>query len=296
MLIKHILIFIFVVTALHANDLTKDLPPGIVAEYYYDYSTEEMNRLRTLDSKLTMSKERLEKWDKALMELAKKYSLIEEDVYRISTYLYTAQRDAAFLSYDSTSSFKGSLDPISLAVIRLFYPFYVPSVSIDSDDYSYELVQIIFPNFKLRFNQETKNIDKEKRLMNIFAWTGYTALYNKSTLGWIPWVMSPIAIEDRLSPIKQRRLSSIWIKRHDLEKQNWLYVTNHYLYSHPVPFSKTVFVRSILALALYDAIITNVKLQHFYNVWEVDASPAPPLHTTLGETAAAVLDYYFPEN
>jgi len=305
---KILLFLILATTRLIASE--SEFPSSIVANYYYDYSSENIETLRALHSDFTISKERLQKWDTILKELLQDNPLPEGGFYRICAYLYTAQRDAAFLSFDATQSFKGSLDPITVAIIRLFYPFFTPSITLEEDEYSYTLAQLVFSNFKVRFNEENKEIRKEKRFINIFAWTGQRLEYNKSVLGWTPWVISPISMESDAPPqpedqaswkqllLEQEGLTpsptTFWAKRSSVEKDNWLDITNRYLYSRDISLAKTLFTRSILALALYDAIITNTKTKYFYSALFTETK-IPSLKRAIAYTAASVLSYYFPK-
>jgi hypothetical protein len=290
----------------------QDLPPSVVANYYYDYSSENLETLRSLTSEYTITKEKLKKWDRILQDLLQNYPMPEGGFYRVCAYLYTAQRDAAFLSLDATKSFTGSLDPLIVAILQLFYPFFTPSFSLEEDEYSDFLAQTVFSNFKLRFDEENTDIYKEKRFINIFAWTGLSLEYNKSTLGWTPWVISPISIENDVPPapkdqttwqqplLTQEEPSSsntLWPKRTMITRNNWLNIANRYLYSHDISLAKTLLTRSILALALYDAIITNTKLHFFYDVnplYIKNISSFPSLDKATAYTAASVLSYYFP--
>lgn len=290
-------------TPLSAENKEKHLPPSIVANYYYDYTSETIEKLRTLQSDFTMTKESLQKWDAVLDELIKNHPTIEGGIYRIAAYLYTAQRDAAFLSFDAMKTFQGSLDPITIAIIRLFYPFFTPSFPIEADEYSYKLAQIVFQNFKLRFEQENTDIYKETKIVNIFAWTGQSLEYNKSTLNWTPWVISPISFESNpLSEIVEKeKIEEKALNRESTplnKKNNWLYIANNYFYSEDISFDKVVFTRSLLALALYNAIITNTKLHYFYDVKQlyIDKNlEIPSLESTLAYTAVSILTYYFPK-
>lgn len=293
---------------------------SMVATSYYDYPNEKIQFLRTFDSELVMTKESLQKWDKLLDELAENHHIIEGGLYRLYAYLYTAQRDVAMLSYDTKGAFQGSLDPISLAIIRLFYPFFTPSFEITSDKYSYKLTDIVFANFKKRYLKENANIKKEGKLLHIYSWTGQFAEFGESTLGWTPWVISPIdttaispplhSSEDKEAWEKQKAalqkfkrthphehsLNIYWQQHKHPEIHNWLNLANQFLFSQDISFAKTLLCRSILAIALYDAIITNTKLKYIYETEKPHQKMGTPsLHATLAYTAASILSYYFPK-
>lgn len=300
----------------------------IIASTYYDYSPEDLAILKASSSNKRITKESLQKWDFFLATLLKDNKYHKTGSYRIFAYLYTAQRDAAFLSYQAQGEFVGSLDQISLMIIRLFFPSLDPSFAIDNDPYSIKLAEIVFAKYRDRFlilNQKLEDKDS----FSIFPWIGF---YEEFTTpqGATPWFTSPIITKMMIPPplsdtafwdkqleaIKQQQqkkinfkhlLRGFWTRYQPIGLRNWIAIGNYYIFSHDVPLPKILLFRSIFAIGLFDVVVASIKAKTYFGLTSFVDKKAdttedayfysfPSLHASLAYTAASILTYFFPEN
>jgi hypothetical protein len=112
--------FLFVFSHVHAGDYPT----------YFKYDESELKRLADQTSNGVMTDSELVFWDEIAKELSLNQSeTIGADFPRMLAYLYTAQRDAALLSYRAHGKFMGSLGPVSSNVLKMFFTS-VPSPEV----------------------------------------------------------------------------------------------------------------------------------------------------------------------
>lgn len=313
--IKVLFLWLFLTTLLfnlHAEHLhfSSSLPT------YFTYSAQDQEQLRTFTSSIQFSEEQLFKWDTLLRDFFATSEISAYEKYRVYTYLYAAQRDGGFLSYNTHDFFAGSLDPLSLKIVRLFLPSFPSPSNFETDPYSIQLSNIVFAKFQNRFLEESgyqsENIPKEE-----------------PTSKYLPWIIRPLenfkpappppphdkSWEQQLSQLKrikkqltkkQKEAAECW---EDPVEGNWLTIANRYMIKHEVALAKTLLVRSMLAIGLYDATVACEEAKYTYNIprphqydekfisfLPTPQSPSyPSCHSLRAETAASILCYYFCE-
>lgn len=158
---------------------------------YFSYSSLEIECLGSVESHFSITESSLKKWDKIASDLAEKDNLGHYFKVRLFTYLYVAQKEAAFLAYNATQKFTGSLDPISYAILNLFFPKVNFPTEISSDPFSEKLANIVLPHFRDKFEKE-QGIDLEFKVnpeMSQRKETNYTL--GSDVAKWIPWAAIP---------------------------------------------------------------------------------------------------------
>lgn len=293
---------------------------------YFEYSEQEINLLKNYKSEYEMNKKDLEKWDKIVSE-ATTEPISSLNLLRAYTYLYVAQEEAAALSKKVKGCFEGSLDPISISILTLFYPDVRIPPGLKNDPYSNILTKIIIKKFEDRRNFEDRKtsqfeVPKNKESLYVIG---------LNVAKWIPWNL--LKIEDYLPPQPPTMYTSFWkeqIKNLKKEQEplsdkkkemikywadlsgtgtgDWRLITNQYLFSHPIPFLESLKIRSKLMIGLYDGIIVGFTAKYKYLVMrpsEYDKSvhteipvpkhPSYPAnHSLLGTIAATILSHYIP--
>lgn len=296
---------------------------------YFHYDQEAIKALGNKDSQKRMSSKELLKLD---TETDSVVSLVpnSSDVHRLYAYLYTAQREAAILSYQVHGDFVGSLAPISAKVLKLF----VPSVTlVSSDDYTETLSDIVFKKIKERFDAENLQIHD-------FPTTAFDPkLKNcpKPPIGleiasWKPWILEnpteflvapPPPVNDpiwkkqaelvkeavRNSTPVQKAATRYWAGDSGPGSGSWIHIANDYMFTHKISFPRILCVRTLLTQAGIDVDISLFYSKYTYAIPRpiaVDSSISeliicpkhpsyPSGHSTTSHMFALILSRYFPE-
>ncbi len=306
--------------------LTSTLPT------YYAYSSEQLDPLEKIDSSLTLSAAALQKWDQLADRYVQKNNASFYVDERLYTYLYAAQRDFAFISYNTHDHFAGSIDPISENILTLFFPDYKRPLDYQSDLLSESIASIVFPRYKDRFDQE--NASQDMHTVPDYLLQKKETSYSSGleVKKWIPWALcdrdtfkiSPPPSEK--SPEWENQLQGIRKAQKNMtEKQkarvffwagmagpntgDWRTLVNAFLFEEDPPFGKLLLVRSLLMMALYDTTIAYCDEKYKYFVMrpkvrdpslktliEAPSHPSYPSgHSSLGGASATIMSYYFPE-
>ncbi|MCC5832898.1 MAG: phosphatase PAP2 family protein [Chlamydiales bacterium] len=268
------------------------------------YSESDLSKIR---SPYLITVERIDKWEQALQRYFADNDIGYSLQLRFYTYLYLAQRDAAFLSYNVHMSFIGSLDPLTQRVVAAFFPdFDALPEDFYTDSYSEALANRILPPYLERLEREKANLHK-------FEPCGNAPIPDpiQAVAQWIPWVeplpqVPPPHCESEhveTEPVtpEQMELIQVW-EGEKRVMRNWWSLANAYIQNAGIPLGKTLFARSILLMGLYDSQISVLKAKYTYCVprpsnplIEKPSSPGYPSgHAAQAGTAAVILSYFFP--
>ena len=110
---------------------------------YFTYSEEELKPLRSSKSDREITVEDVLEWEDRLFDLVNEERIKTSAVARILPYMVVAQRDAAYLSFNSHQRFMGSIDPVSRDVSCIFIPDVCHELNVDTDAYSEMLAEIV---------------------------------------------------------------------------------------------------------------------------------------------------------
>ena len=126
---------------------------------HFAYSDEELEPLRSSrsDSKITV--EDVLEWEDRLFDLVNEEKIKTSAVSKILPYLVVAQRDAAYLSFNTHHKFMGSIDPVSRDVSCIFIPDVCRELPVDTDAYSEKLAEIVM----LRVNDRISAAEAVRR-------------------------------------------------------------------------------------------------------------------------------------
>lgn len=280
---------------------------------FYTYSTEALSEL---DSNALINEGALEKWEGCLDRYFKTHSLGYVPRLRLFTYLYMAQRDAAFLSYNTHDCFVGSLDPLIERIVLMFLPDFNEMPPIVTDPYSELLAESVFSRYATHFQAE-------ETCLNAFPPECPSSVAEVAR--WLPWleplppahpppsgnIQSEVKklkkIQSNVTP-KQVEIAKAWSGDQGLV-HSWRRIGNRYMKEHNVPFPKILLVRAVLLEALYDGVIDVMRSKYtfclprpFYvsskikPLIEEPGSPSYPSgHAAGGAIFATVLSYFFPD-
>lgn len=296
---------------------------------YFTYSEEEMHHLQGGSSTYSMSKGELLKWDAFTAHAIREGRIDFYQRMRIFTYLYVAQREAAFLSHTVKGRFEGSLDPVSYKVLSLFFTNLPKPDLYQEDAYSEALAKVVWKRIEQR-------VEKEDDSMNEYHvprehQKAFSAGWN--TAKWIPWYAEPAKafwppapppmsdpswkvqiqeIKKAQTPMTEEKKQIVyrWAGLAYPWSDDWREIMNHYLFCKAIPFPKTLLVRSTVMMGLYDTILVYGQTKYHYLVIrpqvfdpsiryyiKVPSHPSYPAgHSAESAVTATLMAYFFPSD
>lgn len=299
---------------------------------YFKYNADALKPLKGMTSSLEITTQELQKLDNIMFDLIRE-NKIDADSCRIYAYVYTAQRDMAFLSYNLHHKFSGSVEPITKKVLCEFFPKDCNNLKTsNTDKYSEQLANIVFQQVKARNEQDKQHETLYQVKTGSPYWAGTVPYFGQTFGSWKTWMIQsghqfrapqpPTESEwqTQLTLVKQAR-------DHVTEEQKkavvywaggpgtitppgiWLNTTNNYMWDHDTSLEKTILVRSVLAMGLADSIasVFDSKYTYFqkrpfmrdHNIQPIMPTPNhpsyPAAHSALSGTAEVILIHYFPE-
>ncbi len=272
----------------------------------------------------------LAKWDDIAKKLNEKHPL-KENYTRFYAYLYQAQKAFADASYARTGAYSGSLDPISMHVVSLFFSR-PPKIEPSTDPFSKDLAALVAKQVDARFKTEQAGIHVVQTNPYKGSWHGKHP-FGLTIPTMIPWVLTkpdefrpekPPYPDDefwqkQLSEMKesmahateeQKKQILFWAGMLIPDLSDWKTIGEEYMDAHNVPLPVRLEARAKLSIAIMDAMIAAYDTKYAYLVprpFMLDPElktviptpnfPSyPSAHSTVSPAAAAVLSFYFPEN
>ena len=308
---------------------------------YFTYSDSELTAIKGISSDQTLTSDDLYRWDRTSFELVSKNTLrkdFNEESSKIYAYLAVAQRDFAFLSFNHTKGvFAGNIDPLSKEVLCTFSLLDCESVAMhgSSDAYSEALSKIVFAKVQERMSQDKAGLTPYPILKGEQYWDGpqpSIGIENGNSKGWFitsgdqfrapppPAFNSPEfkaqlkMTQDALrgATAEQKHATVFWAGGPGTKTPpgQLLELGDTYMKEKGVPVKKVLLVRSVLTMAVADAVTAVFDSKYTYFVRRpfmmdptiVTIMPTPNHpsyaagHSTLSTAGATVLIGYFPED
>ncbi len=259
-------------------------------------------------------------WDEVAYTLVGQNSIIDGNVHRLFAYLYQAQK-----AFSDASKGKGDIGPISLHILRLFFPKYRNQQSFDA--VSQEVTESIKAPFDERFHWESKHIHPVKLAFFPNSWTGtkpYFGIYAPTMKTWFiksaeefrapqpPPPSDEAFWNKQLAQVKQEMGEATDAQKYLIlhwDNSDWKQIANEFMANANIPIQKRIEVRAKLAATLCDTYITLWDSKYTYLVrrpYQLDpqlniavADPNHPsypcAHCGLGSAAVTLLSAFFPE-
>ena len=186
----YIIIGILVLIAIVGTVALGQAPARTLATYF-EYSAEEVASLSSLQSDKTISMADLYRWEEDIFELVSENKIGTASASKIYAYLLVAQRDAAYLSFNTHQEFQGSLDPVSKEVICIFISEGCQTLAVETDAYSEQLAEIVLQKVRARIaeDEQLNRVYPIKEGDHYWAGTG-TSTYNGQDVGsWKTWLI-----------------------------------------------------------------------------------------------------------
>lgn len=288
---------------------------------YFSFSPEDLKKLEALKTSCHMSKEALAQSDAFINTATKDENSSSIKLLRFYTYLYAAQSDAFYLSSQLKGADAGSLDPLTFAVLLLFYPEAKKPTEICEDPFSIELANIILKKMKERIDQEDAQpekyvVPKEKESI-YFVGLSFTKLIPwqanppnayfpppppSSEAFWQQQIQTLKSIQNPLTDEK-KKVIQFWA-----EEADWRVIANKYLFENNVSLSDIIKIRSSLMIGIYDISIVGFSAKYqFLRMRPQEFDPSvhyeipvpkhpsyPANHALIAWTSATILSHYLP--
>lgn len=261
---------------------------------YFTYSPSDKQLLAALTSNQEITRVSLTKWDSIMFNLIKKHQLGDIYASRLYTYVYSAQRDAAFLSYNIKQTFQGSIEPVSAGVLCLFFSDSCAEIKEKGgtafDPYSKLLAKIVLTKISARMKKDAIQIHPypEKTPVNHY-WVGVKPYYGQDAGSWMTWMIASGSefkappppeynsprwaielnrVKNALKNVTPEQTLSIvfWAGNPNTVTPPgiWLIAANDYMFSHNIGLAKTLYVRSVLSMVIMDSLISVFNSKYTY--------------------------------
>lgn len=262
-----------------------------------------------------------------------KHSKLGPTAAQIYAYVYTAERDAAFLSHNAKGEFMGSIGPTAKLVLCQFFPVDCETISLtQTDEYSKVLADIVIEKIRNRIQIDQQAESAAAQHLATSYWStrngvGMTISADK------PWLIKSVASFKAPPPLATDTLKlqaneiNKKMKNISIQQQEaivywaagpgtpsisgiWLNICNNYMWDNPVSLQTALTVRSVLAMGLADSSISAFYSKYSYlqmqpglidpTLHSIIPTPNypsyPSVHAYIAGTAAIILTYYFPAN
>ncbi len=261
---------------------------------YFHYSDGEAAPLRGLSSRFQMESSDIFRWDTIAFDLISNVTTLtsfDPNATKIYAYIAVAQRDAAFLSFNSKQKFEGSFDPVMSGVLCIFFASECPRVSagMKTDAYSEKLAETVIAKIKGRIEEDKALTKAYERKEGTEYWSGpepFVGIADGSSKTWLiesgsqfrvppPPLFDSLEFKNQIELVKKAREEAT-----DAEKQAtvfwaggpgtktapgiWLDIADAYMESNKIPLEKVLRAHSLLALTIADVNIAVFDSKYTY--------------------------------
>jgi hypothetical protein len=272
------------------------------------------------------------------------------EVSKIYANLAVAQRDFAFISHNTSGSFSGSVNPVSRAVLCDFFKDDCASIASygDDDAYTKAITALVIAKIDARIAKDAAGLKPYPIKVGPEYWDGpqpSIGLTNGSSLGWFitsgsefrapaPPAYDSKEFADQLkitqealknATPEEKRATVFWaggpgtktppgqlltLDDDYMQGKEAAQTSDQYLKGKGVSLEKTLLVRSVLTMAVADAVTSVFDSKYTYfvkrpfmmdptiiTIMPTPNHPSYPAgHSTLSEAGAVVLEHYVPED
>jgi hypothetical protein len=259
---------------------------------YFTYASPDIKALKSLSSNKMITEPEINDWVKIAFTLVRKNHK-EIDAARVYAYLFTAQRDAAALSYQVKKKPVGSLTAVSAKTLCLLLPDECAQIPHEEkpDAYSSKIAEMVTQKVDERLREEKKNMKPYPLPSASKKWNPDTRYFDIAFGHQKPWLIDK-GDQFRLAPPTPYETEAIKLQREDLENilktvtkeqlaavhkwdagagaistsSQWLELAHQYMEKRKIPLNRAILIRSILAMGLADASIAAADSK--YTHWK----------------------------
>jgi hypothetical protein len=278
----------------------------------YSYNSVDALSFYPLQSpipKIQIATSELAFWDNVIQNMPDDIFAEKGGKTRLYAYLSNAQKSFANASLAITGSYTGSLDPVSLHIIRLFDPNYRPSSQTSADPFSQELAQEIIKEYQARFEEEQSRIYPYTVPDWNDMWQGTTPYIGLKIPSMKPWFLDSanefracallppqdsfwksqldqVASTMKQTTSEQKQRILFWAGMIAQDSSEWRDIAAKYMTKKNIPLKKQLQVRACLGSGLFDAMIATFDSKYTY--WIKRPSMSPIIRAILQPTLLPV--------
>jgi hypothetical protein len=262
---------------------------------YFNYSPAELEQLKNLSTNKTITATDISQINLIMFNLIRKYKLGDAYAAEVMAYLYTAQRDAAALAYQTHGEFIGNINVISSQILCMFFTKecangQLKQVYFSKDEFSTTVANIVFPKYQQRYQQDRAQRHLYKEQTGALWWAGIRPYYGQEVGSWQPWIMQnvkqfvaavPAAPTDKAYWQQQTSMTKS-VLEHITDDQIkkvvywaggpgtmtppgiWLNAADEYMQKQQVALPEMLWINSQLAMGLMDACIAVFDSKYTY--------------------------------
>ncbi len=268
----------------------------VLLQTYFTYTQEETDRLTKKSSNQVLDFDDVKRFDDIAYQLISKNTqnqTFTEATSKVYAYLAMAERDFAFLSYNTSGEFMGSFDSLAKKTLCMFFPSDCELILTrdEPDAYSNEIESIVFLKIRDRMNKEAPRLKGYELKIGGGYWNGpqpSVGIRAGNNAGWFissgsqfrlppPPAYDSKEFKDQLD-ITVQRLKDASAKE-KLATVSWaggpgtntmpghmLEFGTEYLLGKKIAFTQFLLVRSVLAGAVADAETAAFDSKYAYQV------------------------------
>ncbi|MES2006655.1 MAG: phosphatase PAP2 family protein [Patescibacteria group bacterium] len=306
---------------------------------YFTYTAEEMSSLKGLSSAERLSVDDLYRWDQNAFDTAAREQTLDVggDAAKLNAYLAVAERDFAYLAYNISGQFEGNFDQLSKDIVCSFFKKYCSGIVVQGtqDAFSVALSAIVMKKVTARMAEDQAGLKDYEIKSGAEYWDGIqpsAGLNAGSSLGWFitsgaqfrappPPAFDSEEFKKQVATTKeflakataeQKRATVFWagVPGTKTPPGQILQLGDVYMQEKSVPLQKALLVRSVLAMAVADAVTAVFDSKYTYwvrrpfmmdpSIKSIMPTPNHPSyaagHSTLSAAGTTVLKHYFPED
>jgi len=253
---------------------------------YFQYSEQELASLKTINpsSSQLITPELLQKWDTTMFDLVGNEGLGEKDAILVYTYVYVAQRDAAFITQNLRGSLNVDIDFVTGKILCVFFEksCHEFASELKTDLYSQHVTDMIINKIKIRMAHD----QQQRTLSSIKSgkeyWVGVKPYYGQDVGSRETWLIKSIdqlnhpppplpyndpkwndvlaiTVNARTNATDEQKIKVVfWAGGPGTitPAGQWLVLANDYIWQqHTLTMTKILLIRSTLAMTIADSII-----------------------------------------
>lgn len=192
----------------YLNPRYLNLQPKHTLPTYFTYNADDIKTLSSMSSDKVMKVSDISDLSRKMFNIATYTStgglIGKTSTTAMSPYIAVAERDTAYLSYNTHQKYEGSLGPVVLRVICMFEPDECKKISVDSDAYSEKLADVVFTKIQERYKQALSSAKDFKPQTGPQYWQGESKNkpYTGKKIVTKTWFSFNLAAGETLAPAR----------------------------------------------------------------------------------------------
>lgn len=259
---------------------------------YFHYTPANITYLSNLKTHGTITLKDFTDWDEIIFDLIREHQLNNAEAAKVFAYVYTAQRDAAFLAFNIHQKFTGNISNVTRQTLCLLFPQSCANFSVMPEDdlLSKQIGSMVMIKIKQRMSEE-----KRPQTFALPAqpgepyWRGKIPYAEQDASTWKPWLiesagsfkapappaMNSTTMRSQIQTVKhaaenvtlrQQKAIINWsgVPGSITQVGEWIRIVNNAFIDNNLPLKKFLLYRSLFAMTLADTTIAANYSKYFY--------------------------------